>query len=177
MKILPTPTSYIYGVVDPRSEAFIYVGRSKSPRNRLANMRARARRGEQAPLYKALRILLDAGVAPQVRLLEEVDAASETRSEILWIDQLRARGEPLVNSQLGGGPSSLAEISRAPTPQHANQVATQFKPLDPDSPTVRLEVRAPASLVARVAAEADARSLTRSDVVRLALRAWLDEHE
>lgn len=78
--------------------------------------------------------------------------------------------EQLVEQRNDARAAQLAALA-------SNREGTQFKPLDPDSPTVRLEVRAPASLVARVAAAADARSLTRSDVVRVALQAWLDEHE
>jgi len=89
---------------------------------------------------------------------------------ILTADDLAEALEQLIEQRNAARAAQLKALAE-------NREGTQFKPLDPDSPTVRLEVRAPASLVARVAAEADARSLTRSDVVRLALQAWLDEHE
>jgi|GEM_PF-3386196 len=51
------------------------------------------------------------------------------------------------------------------------QDATTFKPLDPASPTVLLQVRAPRSLVERLDAAAHAEGVTRSELVRRALEA------
>lgn len=44
--------------------------------------------------------------------------------------------------------------------------ATQFQPLDPASPTVKIEVRLPATLRDRMDAAAEAAGLTRSEWMR-----------
>lgn len=49
------------------------------------------------------------------------------------------------------------------------QDATTFKPLDPASPTVLLQVRVPQALIDRVDAAAHAEGVTRSELVRRAL--------
>lgn len=59
-------------------------------------------------------------------------------------------------------------LGRARRPE---QDATTFKPLDPASPTVLLQVRAPRSLIERLDAAAHAEGVTRSELVRRALEA------
>lgn len=49
--------------------------------------------------------------------------------------------------------------------------ATQFQPLDPDSPTVLLQVRVPQALLDRLDADAAAEGVTRSELVRRRLEA------
>lgn len=51
------------------------------------------------------------------------------------------------------------------------QDATTFQPLDPDSPTVLLQVRVPRALLDRVDAAAARAGVTRSELVRRALDA------
>lgn len=48
---------------------------------------------------------------------------------------------------------------------------TQFQPLDPDSPTVLLQVRVPQALLDRLDADAAAEGVTRSELVRRRLEA------
>lgn len=53
-----------------------------------------------------------------------------------------------------------------------HRAATQFQPLDPASPTVKIEMRLPAVLRDRVDAAADAAGVSRSEWIR----ALLEEH-
>lgn len=55
----------------------------------------------------------------------------------------------------------------------AHREATQFQPLDPASPTVLVQVRAPQSLVERLDAAAAERGVTRSEAIRAAIDEWL----
>lgn len=53
----------------------------------------------------------------------------------------------------------------------AHRAGTQFRPLDPASPTVLMQVRLPRALLERVDEAAAARGVTRSELVREALEA------
>lgn len=56
----------------------------------------------------------------------------------------------------------------------AHRAASQFTPLDPTSPTVLLQVRAPSALVERVDSAATVAGVTRSEWVRRALEEALE---
>lgn len=60
-------------------------------------------------------------------------------------------------------------LGRLRTPE---QDATTFQPLDPSSPTTRLELRVPASLVKRV--DSARGNVSRSEFVRAAIDRALD---
>lgn len=103
---------FIYGIVDPTAKKVIYVGRSKDPENRRANIMNRAKRGQEGPLFDKVREILDGGWEPLVLVLSEVPAALEGPAEMFWINRLRGWGQPLVNTLRGGGPSNSQALKR-----------------------------------------------------------------
>jgi len=119
-----TPRFIIYALVDPRTDAVRYIGKSSSG---LARPRAH---GEPAVVardpnrHKARWIagLMAAGLSYRVDVLEEVDAASDlNEAERAWIAQGRRLGWRLTNITAGGdgghgvSPSAetRAKLSRA----------------------------------------------------------------
>lgn len=52
-----------------------------------------------------------------------------------------------------------------------HRTATQFKPIDPNSPSVRLAIRIPKGFLEQLDAAAEAAGVTRSELIRT----WLQE--
>lgn len=106
---------YLYGLVDPRTDLLRYVGKTYSPKQRLKQHLKDGRlRPNRCHRSGWVRSLLNAGVEPEMVILEEVAADAWRKAETFWIGYLRYIGCDLVNSTGGGrGLDSFTAESRA----------------------------------------------------------------
>jgi hypothetical protein len=90
----------IYGLVDPRSGAVRYVGKTVNPRDRFTS---HCRPSAKLPNVRAwVAELHSQGLKPTLEVLERVHQADSDASEMRWIATVSARGEPLLNHTAGG---------------------------------------------------------------------------
>ena len=94
-------TTYIYALIDPRTEQPHYVGKSKDPHARFdGHLRDAQRQVWHSPVLQWIRALLAEGVSPELVLLE--DAGDDwAEAEVRWIERLKGMGYKLTNSKKG----------------------------------------------------------------------------
>ena len=115
------PTTFIYGLCDPRTGTLRYVGKSNNPVKRLERHLREARTLRSCHRHDWLASLLTAGVKPVISILEECAAPKWAEREQFWIAFHRAAGCDLVNNSDGGegnegyafSPESRARMSAA----------------------------------------------------------------
>lgn len=92
-------TNYIYALVDPRTDAVRYIGKSIRPKERLAN-----HLNERSNSWRNhwLRKMRADGVRPVLRILEVVESDDWQTAERRWIAHGRALGWRLTNCTSGG---------------------------------------------------------------------------
>jgi hypothetical protein len=97
-------TTFIYGLVDPRTGHVRYVGKSNKPTVRLGLHLIPSQLKETTHKTRWLRQLLDAGERPRLIILENVPKVSWPESEKKWISHYRnlPNYPPLTNSTDGG---------------------------------------------------------------------------
>lgn len=90
----------VYGLFDPRTNQCRYVGKTARQRTRLSQHMTDARRYDPRYSYKHDWILevLNAGLKPEMRVLEECSAETISDREAYWIERMIAEGAKLVNS-------------------------------------------------------------------------------
>lgn len=96
----PLPAGQIiYGLLDPRTDAFYYVGYTGNPKRRLSDHIKGT--GDRNPDKDAwIAELHVAGLLPEIVVLEEVkDPATTREREDRWIYHLLHQGDPLTNWQ------------------------------------------------------------------------------
>ena len=100
----PTPnrTVYIYELSDPRTGCVRYVGKSVSPKARLATHIREAKSGNPVHSKRWIYGLLSAGVTPTLGIIEEVPAHAADEAERYWIGCLLLAGASLTNRTAGG---------------------------------------------------------------------------
>lgn len=91
---------YIYGLKDPRTDEYHYVGRSKSVKVRLTRHNGNKNASINSSKNTWLRSLNKARIKPEVVILQEVDSESVKDAEIDWIRKLYHEGHPLTNKLL-----------------------------------------------------------------------------
>ena len=109
---IPDSEFTIYALVDPRNEAFFYIGRTRNPLGRL-------RRHMLAPddKYKGKKVrdylvaMKAAGVQPVMVILERT---SDRLREYVWIDYFRGQGVMLTNSAGNRGVRQIAGLPPRP---------------------------------------------------------------
>lgn len=125
----------IYGLVDPRTSAVHYVGKSRSSLRRPRKHGTHLLKKDRSPKGEWVRALVAAGVRYEIRVLEEFgDGDMLNDAECFWIAQARALGWPLLNVKSGGvGGAGLqhteqskrriseAKRGRKPTPQETEK--------------------------------------------------------
>ena len=89
-------TVYIYGLVDPTDNQVYYIGQSTRPGNRLEGHIYEKTNTDKG---KWLAGLLQDGVIPEVRILEETDSDNALCAENKWIKYGLDNGWPLQNMQ------------------------------------------------------------------------------
>ncbi len=94
-------TVFIYGLVDPRTQTLRYVGKAKDPRRRYVVHLSRAKRlrGHKEAWVESLR---NAGIRPEMVVIEEVKTSEWQTAERFWIGFFRHIGVDLVNGTAGG---------------------------------------------------------------------------
>lgn len=97
-------TTFIYGLVDPRTGHVRYVGKSHNPKNRLQNHLTPRQLKSKSHKNSWLRGLLDSGYKPRLVLLEEVNESKWQEAERRWIVYYRSLPgyPPLTNGTSGG---------------------------------------------------------------------------
>jgi len=105
------PSTYIYGLIDPRSDEIRYIGKANDVAKRYGE-HCRDLRGSTRKI-NWIKKLHKLGLAPRIFVLEEVDDMDWQDAEMFWIDILRGKGISLVNGDNGGlGSGRLLEETR-----------------------------------------------------------------
>lgn len=102
MSIIPQfSKTYIYGLVDPRTNQIRYIGKSDRPKERLTQHLSKS---PKQRTYKSnwINELLKLGLTPVLTILEEVINRDWGKAEQEWIDKGKQRGWPLTNQADGG---------------------------------------------------------------------------
>ncbi len=94
--------TFIYGLVDPRTQQVCYVGKANNPDARLEAHLSEAYEDYRTDKARWLRILLGADLRPVLKILEQVPYADWPDREIHWIAFGRVNGWPLTNMTDGG---------------------------------------------------------------------------
>ena len=128
----------IYGLCDPRSGCLRYIGQSKRLGKRFWRHcnpppRDRSHRGCW------LRGLRNAGLAPELVVLEEATSETAAIIEAFWIASLRAAGADLVNTT--DGEQAPSRRGFALTPGHRAKISAAHIGIRPDA-TTREKLRA-----------------------------------
>jgi hypothetical protein len=93
--------TYIYGLKDPMDNQIHYVGKSDSPKARYSShLRDDCSNHHKTAWIAALR---DAGLRPELVILQEVQADQWDKAERKWIADGLSMGWPLTNIASGGG--------------------------------------------------------------------------
>lgn len=89
--------AFIYGLKDPRTDEFRYVGRTRDPERREVEY-LRCISGKVCePLQLWLHALLEASLSPKFEILEEVQPVFQNLHESNWIAKLKREGHHLLN--------------------------------------------------------------------------------
>lgn len=104
-----------YGILDPRTGGFVYVGQSGSFAKRIAaHLKARTQRPHHRfrPIRAWIWDSLAAGNTPSFRVLDVCETEEQSlASEALWVERLAAQGNKLLNRWLEH--QSLIQKSRS----------------------------------------------------------------
>lgn len=111
-------TTFIYALVDPRTQQIRYVGKANDPQHRLRDHLREKRKSYKNSWIKELR---DNGLVPELQIVEEVPVTNWMERERYWIAYYRDLGMALVNGTDGGDgvhgmqhtPEARAKISAA----------------------------------------------------------------
>jgi len=96
----PAPSWWVYGIIDPRTNALFYIGQTGCYSRR----RSEHLEGTDQISGLVIRQIIEAGFLPHFVGLECHDREeSALRAEIFWIELLLSRGVALVNSQAFDG--------------------------------------------------------------------------
>jgi hypothetical protein len=122
--------TFIYALVDPRTpERIRYVGKANDTTARMKAHVYLAKCKATNPRLCWIQALLNAGIIPEVRVLEAVTAEKWQSREQFWIAHFRAAGHRLTNTTDGGdGGASCRGIKRAPfSPEHRAKISAWHK--------------------------------------------------
>lgn len=104
-----------YGILDPRTGGFVYVGQSGSFARRIAaHLKARTERPHHRfrPIRAWIWDAIAAGNTPSFRVLDVCETEEQSlASEALWVERLAAQGNELLNRWLEH--QSLIQKSRS----------------------------------------------------------------
>lgn len=95
-------TTFIYGLLDPRTQQLRYVGKSNNPTDRLKGHISEAKSISKTHKSRWLRKLLNDSIFPELVILEEVSLCDFQAAEKWWIAYARSLGCLLVNGTDGG---------------------------------------------------------------------------
>lgn len=103
----------IYALTDPRSGRLCYVGATSDARRRLRAhvLSARMNDGVATPVRQWIRELVEVGLRPILREIEEVPFEERAAAEAAWIVWLRNQGIDLLNVRGGGAGMAPRSVS------------------------------------------------------------------
>lgn len=93
-------TTFIYGLLDPRDNFKIYIGKSDKPETRYKQHLNRLKQKTKKTDW--LNKLLTNGLKPELIILDEVSIDEWNNFEIYWINQFTTWGFELMNLTTGG---------------------------------------------------------------------------
>lgn len=93
--------TFIYGLIDPRTNELRYVGKSVRPIERLATHIREARSGSILHSRRWIDGLTAVNLRPELLILEEVDGDAN-ECERFWIASMKLAGCSLTNRTIGG---------------------------------------------------------------------------
>lgn len=97
------PTVFIYGLCDPETKSVRYIGKARQPHERFVNHIGEAKRGSHLPVHCWIRSLVERGLTPELRVLEECPESVWQSLEREWIANIRLyKGRELLNVADGG---------------------------------------------------------------------------
>lgn len=112
----------IYGLVDPRTGAIRYVGRSDDPELRLKRHCLYHSNSRKSVWIQELQAL---GLQPQLRILENVAQDEALRREVEWIRKLFDEGAELTNSKVSSSGKVTIKSSTDPLKRFWKKVNKQ----------------------------------------------------
>jgi hypothetical protein len=122
--------TFIYALVDPRApEQIRYVGKANDTTARMKAHVYLAKCKATNPRLCWIQALLNAGIIPEVQVLEAVITEKWQSREQFWIAYFRASGHRLTNTTDGGdGGASCRGLKRAPfSPEHRAKISAWHK--------------------------------------------------
>lgn len=104
-------TTFIYGLIDPRTDQLRYVGKANDPTVRRYQHVCASQLNPRTHKNHWVKSLIKDGLKPEMTILEEVSSDDWEEAEVFWIQYMRFLGCKLVNSVAGGigGNSPSAE--------------------------------------------------------------------
>lgn len=94
--------TFIYALVDPRTDAIRYVGKANDPEGRLKGGHLQGRKESNTRKRRWVEELSLSGLIPALKIIEECLMRDWREREIFWIAEMRSRGVDLVNTADGG---------------------------------------------------------------------------
>jgi len=92
---------FVYGLIDPRSGKLFYVGSTKDLGERwymhISEMRSAMKAPSQNDKCVVIRGLLDAGLYPDIRVLELTNEENRKNRETYWLRRFVSSGVLLTN--------------------------------------------------------------------------------
>ncbi len=102
----------IYVLLDPRKKGLSgirYVGKTDCLRVRLRQHLNETKKGSSLPLYNWIRKLLEIGLIPEIKGIEQVPKSNWQKREIYWIGKWRKFNPDILNVSDGGDGGNLFE--------------------------------------------------------------------
>jgi hypothetical protein len=93
---------YIYGLIDPETDAIFYVGKAVNVKRRFWAHTYAASNTACSKKWKAVSRIIQKGKLPRVEILEEAPAKGWSEFERFWIAYFRSTGAELTNTDPGG---------------------------------------------------------------------------
>ncbi len=84
--------THIYGLIDPRDRTLFYVGKANDPMQRTRTHMTPTALKATSPKAAHMRSIMDAGLQPEMVILERVSKGDAPAAEERWIATFRATG-------------------------------------------------------------------------------------
>jgi group I intron endonuclease len=95
-------TTFIYGLFDPRDFSLRYIGKADDLHKRWIKHMNESKRRNRSPREKWIMELLELGLQPIIKIIEEVMMEEWEKKEDFWIKYFKSLGNDLLNVARGG---------------------------------------------------------------------------